>query len=281
MFLLFFVQTKSGASKSVIVDQALRALTGIHIDFFKPVGSARRLLFFYSFLFKRSPIVVIRVPERQIGEPYAQVTAAVRDLADLYGLRVVVDGSPNSIPPELLATKRETVIAVEPMSKEQIESIPEFKVLIDFLKSHNLDEPVWKVLGGSPADYLKLKGAIINDKLTLSDTVSDELVNQVKNYLQSVLSDSLNKNVLNSSLNTKQIIKIFKEKKTTKIPMAELEALGFLLDYPNKVFREVKTMEGWYIEPSSASVSLLITENVQNGKGVRELLDKLFKTLEK
>ena len=225
--------------------------------------------------------MVIRVPERLSGQNYADVPAAVRDLADLYGLRVVVDGSPNSIPPELLATKRETVIAVEPMSKEQIESIPEFKVLIDFLKSHNLDEPVWKVLGGSPADYLKLKGAIINDKLTLSDTVSDELVNQVKNYLQSVLSDSLNKNVLNSSLNTKQIIKIFKEKKTTKIPMAELEALGFLLDYPNKVFREVKTMEGWYIEPSSASVSLLITENVQNGKGVRELLDKLFKTLEK
>ena len=188
--------------------------------------------------------MVITVPERQIGEPYAQVTSAVRDLADLYGLRVVVDGSPNSIPPELLATKRETVIAVEPMSKEQIESIPEFKVLIDFLKSHNLDEPVWKVLGGSPADYLKLKGAIINDKLTVSDTVSDELVNQVKNYLHSVLSDSLNKNVLNSSLNTKQIIKIFREKTTTKIPMAELEALGFLLDYPNKVFREVKIIEG-------------------------------------
>ena len=68
------------------------------------MGSARRLLFFYSFLFKRSPIVVIKVPERQIGEPYAQVTSAVRDLADLYDLRVVVDGSPNSLPPTLLAT---------------------------------------------------------------------------------------------------------------------------------------------------------------------------------
>ena len=33
--------------------------------------------------FKRSPIVVmIRVPAREIGEPYAQVTSAVRDLAD-------------------------------------------------------------------------------------------------------------------------------------------------------------------------------------------------------
>jgi len=222
--------------------------------------------------------VVIRVPERQSGQNYADVTSAVRDLADLYGLRVVVDGSPNSLPPELLATKRETVIAVEPMSKEQIESIPEFKDFVDFLKSHNLDEPVWKVLGGSPADYLKLEEAIIDNKLSLSDTASDVVVNQVKDHLQSVLSDTFNKNVLNSSSTTKQIIKIFREKKTTKIPKAELKAKGLLLDYPNKVFREVKTMEGWYIVPSSPAVSLIITENIQNDKGVRELRDKLFKT---
>jgi hypothetical protein len=47
------------------------------------------------------------------------------------------------------------------MSKELIESIPEFKVLIDFLKKHNLDEPVWKVLGVSPIDYLKLKKLVV------------------------------------------------------------------------------------------------------------------------
>ena len=38
--------------------------------------------------------MVIRVPERLSGQNYADVPAAVRDLADLYGLRVVVDGSP-------------------------------------------------------------------------------------------------------------------------------------------------------------------------------------------
>ena len=221
--------------------------------------------------------MVIKVPERQIGEPYAQVTSAVRDLADLYDLRVVVDGSPNSIPPELLATKRETVIAVEPMTREQIESIPEFKGLIALLKSHNLDEPVWKVLGGSPADYLKLEEAIADNKSSLSDTASEEVVNQVKNRLQSVLSDSLNKNVVKSNFNTIQIIKIFREKKIIRIPMTELEAMGLLLDFPNKVFREVKTMEGWYIVPSSPAISLIISENIESDEGVRELRDKLFK----
>ena len=53
--------------------------------------------------------------------------------------------------------------------------------------------------------------------------------------------------------------------------------MGLLLDYPNKVFREVKTMEDWSIVPSSPAVSLIISENIQNGAGVRELRDKLCK----
>ena len=222
---------------------------------------------------------MIRVPERQIGQNYADVTSAVRDLADLYGLRVVVDGSPNSLPPELLTTQRETVIAVEPMSKEQIESISELKDLIDFLKSHNLDEPVWKVLGGSPIGYLNLKKLVVKMRF-LSDTAPDEIVNLVKNHVQSVLSDTFSTNILNSSANTKQIIKIFRERKVIKISKAELEAMGFLLDYPNKVFREVKTIKGRYIVPSSPAVSLIIAENVKNDEGVSELRDKLFKPLE-
>lgn len=173
------------------------------------------------------------------GHQYADVPSAVRSLADDFGVRVIVDGSPNSIPPELLSTNRETVIAVELMAREQIESIPEFAGFIGFLKTHQLDCPVWKVLGGSPAKYLKLKEMI--DELSLSNTATDVIIEQVKNHLQSVLSDVLNKNVLNST--SKQIVKKFREKKRTEISKAELEAMGFLLDYPNKVLREVKTLD--------------------------------------
>ena len=62
-----------------------------------------------------------------------------------------------------------------------------------------------------------------------------------------------------------------------QIPKMELKAEGLLLDYPNKVFREVDTIEDSYIVPSSPAVSLIISENVQNSVGVRELRDKLFK----
>jgi len=87
--------------------------------------------------------VVISVPERTTGWQYADLPAAVRELSDDFGVRVVVDGPPSSLPPELFETQRETAIAVEPMSKEQIECIPEFKGFIDFLKSRNLVDPVW------------------------------------------------------------------------------------------------------------------------------------------
>eukprot|EP01033_Poteriospumella_lacustris_P005110 gene5109-3650_t len=163
------------------------------------------------------------------------------------------------------------------MSKELMESVPEFKDLIDFLKSHNLDEPVWKVLGGSPIHYKKLNALVVN-MLSLRNTATDEIVNQVKDHLESVLLKAFTKTVLSSSANTKHIINIFREKQTTKIPKAELEAMGFPLDYPNKVFRDVfVAKEDLYIVPSSPAVSLIISENVQNGAGVRELRDKLFK----
>jgi hypothetical protein len=109
---------------------------------------------------------------------------------------------------------------VEPMSKEQIESIPELKGIIDFLKWRNLEDPVWQVLGGSPVDYLKLEESINVKKLSLTDAASDEVVNHLKNHRQSVLSDALNKNVCNSSLNTQKIIKIFRERNVIMMPKA-------------------------------------------------------------
>jgi hypothetical protein len=64
-----------------------------------------------------------------------------------------------------------------------------------------------------------------------------------------------------------------------KIPMAELKAFGngLLLDYPNKVFREVKTGGRWFVEPSSSSsVFLIVSENVGDDNGVCDLLETLF-----
>ena len=232
------------------------------------------MLFFYGFFFKIPPVIVIRVPERLQNHQYADVPSAVRGLADDYGVRVIVDGSPNSLPPELLTTNRETLISVEPMTRDLIEGIPEFSILIQFLKANQLDSAVWKVLGGSPAKYLKLKEML--SKSLSANTSTDKIIEQVKNYVQSVLSDALNKNILNSSTNTKAIIKVFRERKDIKIPKSKLEEIGLLLDYPNKVFREVKTSSRWFVEPATSAVGMIISENIHDDTSVRTLKENLF-----
>jgi hypothetical protein len=227
-------------------------------------------------MFKLPPIVVIGVPERQFGEPYAQVTSAVRVLTDDYGLRVIVDGSPNSIPSELLTTTRETVMTVEPMSREQLESIPEFKILIDALKAHKLDNIVWNVIGGSPSKYLKLKEALRRFLFQLpSETVSKEIVDKTEGYLYLILLDALNKCINKSSAKTEAIINVFREKKIAKLTSGELKALGLSLEYPNKVFREVKSLDDYIVEPATPAISLIITENIGNKEGIYKLIEKL------
>jgi hypothetical protein len=120
------------------------------------MANTKRVLFFYKLIFTSSPMVVISVPERTGGRDYADVTAATRELADTYGLRVIIDGSPNSNPPDLKHTNRQDVDNIERMKRDDLEKIPEFGDLISFLKKHHLDDGVWEVLGGTPIHYIHL-----------------------------------------------------------------------------------------------------------------------------
>ena len=241
--------------------------------------NAHRVLWWYSIFFFKlpPPIVLISVPERQSGHQYADITSAVRSLVDDYRVRVIVDGSLNSIPPELLATNRERVKTLEAMPRDLLESIPEFQDLIHFLKSNGLDDGVWKVLGGNPAKYVVL-GQIKSEVtiLSKSDTATDVIIEKVKAHIQSLLIDSLNDIIAKSSSNTKKIIEIFRKKNVKKIPVMELEADGFLLDYPNKVFCEVKRKDGKFVEPSTSAVALIINEKIKDDPGICALTEKLF-----
>jgi hypothetical protein len=80
-------------------------LTRINTPWFNPLNSARRVLFCYN-LFHKPPVVHLELSERNEGNNFAEVTGATRYLAAL-GLRALLDASPNSLPPEALATKRQ------------------------------------------------------------------------------------------------------------------------------------------------------------------------------
>ena len=165
----------------------MQEITNIRLRWFNLSANTKRVLWFYSF-FGRTPVVVVRVSERQREDPYAHVTAAVRSMADDFGLRVIVDGSPNSIPPETKATERQFNVYVMPMERNVIETIPEpeFADLIKFLQRHALDDGVWKVLGGSPQRYNILAQKVSG--LSVENAPTDRIVSEVKNHIHSFIT---------------------------------------------------------------------------------------------
>lgn len=166
-----------------IVKSVLVEITNVRHDLWNLKANTKRVLFFYKLIFRSSPIVVISVPERTGRRDYADVTAATRELTDTYDLRVIIDGTPNSIPPDLKDINRQDVVNIGPMNRDDLEKIPEFEYLMSFLKKHHLDNGVWEVFGGSPIHYIRLAEIIAE----FASFQGDVVVNKIKDYAHSEL----------------------------------------------------------------------------------------------
>ena len=126
--------------------------------FIDPERSAKRVLFWWK-LFGARPTVILSVKEIRGGHNHAELTGAVRTLAEL-GLRVIVDSSPNSLEPEVLTTLRQVVINVEPLDVATILNDPEFETLFNILERYGLFSLVLQTLGGVPGHLKNLLNAI-------------------------------------------------------------------------------------------------------------------------
>jgi hypothetical protein len=238
--------------------------------------NARRVLRWFDMFGREKPVVVVQVPERLANEPYASVPGAVRHLVEVYGVNVIVDGCPNSVPPELLRTNRECVINVEPMSREQLEAIPESREFVEFLKNHKLDDAVWKVVGGRPAKFLQIELAF-----SCASEKSSEKVEAVKSAISRVLVTGKH-TIFKSSANTKEIVKLWMAKKWEKVSVAELNKSGFQLDIPNKVFREVTEGKVKFIVPADPATGLILSSGLAfEQHAVSEVEKDLFKSTSK
>ena len=126
--------------------------------FIDPQRNANRVLFWWK-LFGARPTVILSIKELEQGQMPAEITGAVRTLAEL-GLRVVVDSSPNSFAPGVLTTLRQVVINVEPLDIDTFRKDPEFLALFNILDQHGLSSLVLQTLGGVPGDLKNLLNAI-------------------------------------------------------------------------------------------------------------------------
>jgi hypothetical protein len=100
------VNFTAGDSADVIVEKSLKAIANLQYSFSSPYHSGRRVMFYYRWIFWSKPILVLNAKERELNKPYAGISDAARRLAYQYKLRVIVDGSDNTLPDSLFATKR-------------------------------------------------------------------------------------------------------------------------------------------------------------------------------
>ncbi|KAL6073233.1 hypothetical protein QOT17_004895 [Balamuthia mandrillaris] len=163
--------TTNCASAKEILQGALREVAGRHftsLTVFSPHNSARRVLWYYKgFAFLRGrlpttqdyPILVLQVKERPENKPFAPVLSATRTLTSM-GLRVVIDASPHSVESAVLRSKRQYVVNLGLMNREEVMSDPTFQQLFNKLQTKGLDTLVWNVIGGNPAQLTMLNAMI-------------------------------------------------------------------------------------------------------------------------
>jgi hypothetical protein len=243
-------------------------LTRIPFGLIPPFHSAKRVVFWHRFFtLGRSPIIVINATERKVGEEYASLTGAVRTLVDKYKLRVVVDGSPNSLDETLLRTKRQSIIDIKPMSKEMIWQIEQLQDLFKYVKEADLDDTVFAVLGGIPAGYEELWR---NAKTDLQDGQPPQQVIGSHLCAEIYASIKLVKDSKTKTNDLEEIIKLFdKEKK--RILSDTLTVKKLQRPTPDKVFREVEQDGIPVLIPASNSIGIVLQHSLTKKPTLNEL----------
>ena len=266
------IEVAPGTNTDDIVMSALKALT--KSNFFLPYGSAKRVVFWHRlFTFGRSPIIVLNALERKIGHQYADMAGAVRTLVDKYRLRVIVDGSPNSLDETILRIEREIVVEIEPMTKEMIWKLDQFQDLFKFIKEAGLDDVVFAVLGGNPSKYEKLwettESALKNGQ-NARDVIGNFLLNVIRSAVRII------RNSVITYPKVKKIIKLF-DKKKNYVPTKLLEKYHLKRPTSEKVFREVPIINDWFLIPASNAIGLVLRHNL-SASPTLEKLEELIKS---
>jgi hypothetical protein len=266
------VKAQPKDDENIIIKNTLLHLTNPPFRFMDPFKSAPKVIFWYRlFTFGRYPIIVINAAERKVGQEYAGLTGAVRTLVDDYKLRVVVDGSPNSLDETLLRTKRQSIIDIKPMSKEMIWQIEQLQDLFKYVKEADLDDTVFAVLGGIPAGYEELWR---NAKTDLQDGQPPQQV--IGSHLCAEISAAI-KLVKDSKTKTndmEEIIKLFdKEKKLILSDTLTVKRLQ--RPTPDKVFREVKQDGVFVLIPASNAIGIVLKHSLTKEPTLNELEELL------
>ena len=261
-------------NERTIIKNTLQELANPLFKFMNPLKSAPRVIFWYRlFTLGRSPMVVINAAERKVGQDYAGLTGAVRTLVDDYNLRVVVDGSPNSLDETLLRTKRQSVFDIKPMTKEVVWQIGQLQDLFKYAKEAGLEDSMLAVLGGIPADYEEIWR---NSKFDLQagrdakEVIGAHLCAAISAAIK-LVEDSCG----NDGPAIAKLMKLFQE--TSIFTKSTLVTNKLQRPTPDKVFREVERNGVFVLIPASNAIGIVLQHGLSKKPSLTELEELLKK----
>jgi hypothetical protein len=206
-----------------------------------------------------------------VGQDYAGLTGAVRTLVDKYKLRVVVDGSPNSLDETLLRTKRQRLFEIKPMTEEMIWQMGQLRHLFKYVKDAGLEDTVFAVLGGVPADYEELWD---NSKFDLQAGRDAKEVIGTHLCASIYAAITIVKNSKKKGNDMEEIIKLF-DKEKAWILGDTLTDKKLERPTPDKVFREVERDGISVLIPASNAIGIVLQHSLSKKPTLDELEELL------
>ena len=262
------INISAGDDAEKIVRKALGAVSNVPNTFTSVDYSGPRVIFWYQLIFRHYPLVILNIKERSPNDPQAKIAEAARTLSYDYQLRVLIDGSNNTLPDELFATKRGHIVDVDEMDQETVESIQEFKIFITLLREADLADVVYHIIGGVPADYILLMTVTAGR----SGEKFSEAVNLFLERLQS-MSTIFNIEVLRSHPDMSKLYDLFKT----------VEAVSASCDVVRQVTRPSsdKTLRAIYIGsepfliPSTRAMAYILRNDCAKAHSVAQIREVL------
>lgn len=89
-----------------IIEKTLGTVANVASTFTSAEFSGQRVIYWYQLMFRHCPTVILNIEERSLNDPCAKIAAAARMLSYSHRLRVLVEGSGNTLPDELFVTMR-------------------------------------------------------------------------------------------------------------------------------------------------------------------------------
>jgi hypothetical protein len=275
MFGVVPIRVSGLETKTDIEAETLKAITRCYLRMMDRTVSAKRVLWWHHLLFRTPVTVLFRTTDTKFPKPFHAFDSVVRELTEVYGVRVVIDASSNFFPDAAAITTRQVLFEVEPMSRTLVEQMPELKPFLKALKDAGLADVVWGCVGGNPADYRGLWGRWQEGDKSLEFVVAVFIQNRL-GQAQSNICDAI---IANKNMET--LFSFYHRRDSAEVNYSVLQDMTLgLYSLPHKVLQAVQKRTAapgswghgrFVMKPVDAATALVLKFNLKTTPSLEDL----------